>query len=364
MTAIVDNMVDKMGNLLPTLISERANRSIPEFPHWLNDAVRVYLAHTVYGVPIRALARSRGQHPSTILRQVRRVELQRDNPLIDQALEWVAHVTFVGPAMQRGNKMAHSQTHTTDLPPLPENLDAEARRVLRRLRERGAVLAVAQGFDVAVIVRDTQEGVTERLGSASRSLVMSLALEGWIATDNPDLRIVRYALTASGRSKLADLMRDLPEVAEDTDTANTAAQPAKRQNLSESPLMLLSRRKERDGKPFLAPELMTAGERLREDFEIACLSHVIPAVWQGFSPNPDAQTSTDKAAHRVAQALHTLGPGLADVAYRTCCQLQGLEKSEQAMGWSARSGKVVLRIALQRLVRHYEDTPAVDALVG
>jgi hypothetical protein len=31
-----------------------------------------------------------------------------------------------------------------------------------------------------------------------------------------------------------------------------------------------------------------------------------------------------------------------------------LEKTEQIMGWSARSGKIVLRIALQRLKLYYD----------
>ena len=53
-------------------------------------------------------------------------------------------------------------------------------------------------------------------------------------------------------------------------------------------------------------------------------------------------------------ALRDLGPGLADVALRCCCFLEGLEAAEKRMGWSARSGKIVLRIALQRLHQHYE----------
>jgi hypothetical protein len=54
-------------------------------------------------------------------------------------------------------------------------------------------------------------------------------------------------------------------------------------------------------------------------------------------------------------ALRDLGPGLGDVALRCCCYLEGLETAEKELGWSARSGKIVLRIALQRLRRHYEE---------
>ena len=59
---------------------------------------------------------------------------------------------------------------------------------------------------------------------------------------------------------------------------------------------------------------------------------------------------------RVAAALRDLGPGLGDVALRCCCFLEGLEVAEKRLGWAARSGKIVLRIALMRLRRHYDET--------
>jgi len=49
-----------------------------------------------------------------------------------------------------------------------------------------------------------------------------------------------------------------------------------------------------------------------------------------------------------------LGPGLSEVALRCCCFLEGMETTEKRLGWSARSGKIVLRIALQRLKLQYE----------
>lgn len=70
----------------------------------------------------------------------------------------------------------------------------------------------------------------------------------------------------------------------------------------------------------------------------------------------DGPNGAIDAHARVRKALCDLGPGLGDVVLRCCCYLEGLEQTEKKMGWSARSAKIVLRIALQRLKRHYEDT--------
>ena len=83
-------------------------------------------------------------------------------------------------------------------------------------------------------------------------------------------------------------------------------------------------------------------------------------VLAGNTPPPpmgdDRVPPADAAAHRLAAALIELGPGLGDVVLRCCCLLEGFESLEQSLGWSARSGKIVLRIALQRLQRHYDET--------
>ena len=56
--------------------------------------------------------------------------------------------------------------------------------------------------------------------------------------------------------------------------------------------------------------------------------------------------------------MEALGPGLSDIVFRICCFLEGLETAEKRLGWSARSGKVVLKIALERLAAHYRIAPA------
>jgi hypothetical protein len=52
------------------------------------------------------------------------------------------------------------------------------------------------------------------------------------------------------------------------------------------------------------------------------------------------------------------------VVLECCCRLQGLETAEKKLGWSARSGKIVLRIALQRLRQHYDSLGDKGGLIG
>ena len=120
--------------------------------------------------------------------------------------------------------------------------------------------------------------------------------------------------------------------------------------------------------------MVAAAERLREDFELAQMGPRVAQNWDRFLTAGDRGSfSSDNgiaegpraARDRVAAALRDLGPGLGDMVLRCCCFLEGMEQAEQRMGWSARSGKIVLRIALMRLRRHYEETGNTSArLIG
>jgi hypothetical protein len=59
------------------------------------------------------------------------------------------------------------------------------------------------------------------------------------------------------------------------------------------------------------------------------------------------------ARQRVDRALAAVGPELAGILVSVCCHEQGLEVAERAQGWPARSGKVVLQLALTSLARHF-----------
>jgi hypothetical protein len=349
------------------------------------------------------------------MRQVRKIELKRDDPLIDEALNSLSHcaVKINQPSITKtratpsSKETAMMSKHTDFTPataisavlstgtPLTDvAIEREARRILRRLNEPGACLAVAQNMEKAVVVRDLPDGRTTRTAVLDRPIAQAMALKDWISAQEKG-KITRYKITSAGRAALKRLV-----AAEESERAGfaeapagfghqglawpvsggamsdgTASEPEKhkriRYHAAESPVITLSRRRDKDGGMFLAPELVAAAERLREDFELAQMDANATHDWDQFLTTvaaTDHANGTEgygprAAKARVAAALVDLGPGLGDVALRCCCYLEGMENAEKQLGWSARSGKVVLRIALQRLKRHF-DQAGYSNLIG
>ena len=351
-------------------------------PGWLPVSVSRYLAHTETGVSLRELARRTGCHASTILRQVRRYENRRDDPLVDEALATLGQLAVGHPP--RTKDMTGMTAQATLAPNLPDSptIEREARRVLRRLAEQGAVLALTADLEKAAVLRAMPGGQMVQTAVVDRQVAMAFALKEWILCKTSG-RVATYEITPAGRVELKRLITlaarpgaGMAEAGARFDAAGGRFQTREvdlegggrqrvRYNLSESPVSLLARRREKDGRPFLAPDLVAAAERLREDFELAQMGPRVAQNWErfltggdrgGFQPGGPREGGSGAARDRVAAALRDLGPGLGDVALRVCCFLEGVEATERRMGWAARSGKIVLRIALQRLRRHYDDT--------
>ncbi|MGH1465360.1 MAG: DUF6456 domain-containing protein [Cognatishimia sp.] len=351
------------------------DQDLPNIPNWVPNYAIHYLAHTEKGVSIRALARHSKCHASTVLRQIRRVESRRDDPLIDEALSALGACVSQSAAADRLMETFEMNAQNSGAPPCEIDLINAAGEILLRLNEAGAVLAVAKDMEKAVVVRDTPGSVPQRMAVVDRPIAQAMALKDWISCKTPG-RISRYRITAAGRTELGRLTAGQAEAtagfnemqagfdAGDQAEQNATAAGPKRMRFStgESPMNILARRKDKNGQPFLSAELVAVGERMREDFELSQMESAIGQNWDRFLTAGVNHGAADSAGgfepmaarSRVGAAIEALGEGLSDVVLRCCCYMEGLETAEKRLGWPARSGKVVLRIALIRLREHYE----------
>ncbi len=347
-------------------------------PQWVPSGARRYLAHTEEGLSIRELARAAGCHASTVLRQVQKVETRREDPLVDEVLLQLGHALSGATVQHQQEDTAMSQaSYQPSVQPDPDTLRTEGKRLLRHLAEPGSVLAVAEGMEKAVVVRNFA-GETKNTAVTDRAIARAVALKDWVECIDPG-RISKYRITAEGRAALKRMIAEDENRASGFAEAQTPfsmqptarvqsgveAEDSRRMRFTsyETPLAVLARRRDKDGTPFLEDMLVRAGERLREDFELAQMGQQTGENWQAILTGANMAPyqgddmvgySPSAARRRVAEALRDLGPGLGDVVLRCCCMLEGLENAEKQLGWSARSGKIVLRIALFRLKRYYE----------
>lgn len=226
----------------------------------------------------------------------------------------------------------------------------------RRMAERAMRLLARPG--AVVEAEGTRYGV--RLGASRRRRPMlmldeagfqALAREatlkprpqgGWTMIARPE-----PMLPPPGRPGVIEAEVLLPE----------ASKPVRR-NLGESPIAWLARRRDRNGEPWLTSIEAAAGERLREEYERLGTQGRLTMRWDavrvdgglaGLAPVERGHA----ARQRIAKALEAVGPGLREILERVCLMGSALEAAESALKLPRRTGKTVLKLALQRLARHY-----------
>lgn len=129
-------------------------------------------------------------------------------------------------------------------------------------------------------------------------------------------------------------------------------------DLREGPLNWLARR------GMLSAAQVAAGERLREDHARSGLAVRVTMRWDAVpSTGPYAAGGGAEmqalgaiaARRRFDAAMDAVGPGLADILWRVACEGEGIAEAEKGLGWPARAAKLVLGMALDRLVKHYDN---------
>ena len=104
------------------------------------------------------------------------------------------------------------------------------------------------------------------------------------------------------------------------------------------------------------------GERLRADWERAQMAPSITMRWDPMRVSGGSDHDLTPGERQIAArerfhgAVDHAGPDLSDVLWRVVCAGEGLPQAEKALGWPVRSGKLVLRIALDRVADFYRIT--------
>ena len=125
-------------------------------------------------------------------------------------------------------------------------------------------------------------------------------------------------------------------------------------NLAESPIAWLHAR------GHLSERLHDAGEALRMDFERAQLSANVTMHWDPVRARTTGGSGLEAAERQLAAkqrfdgAIAAAGKGLEDILWRVVCAGEGLPQAEKSLGWPVRSGKLVLKLALERVADFYQ----------
>ncbi len=125
-------------------------------------------------------------------------------------------------------------------------------------------------------------------------------------------------------------------------------------NVAESPLAWLHSR------GHLSDIQFVAGEALCRDWERAQLAPGITMRWDPVRIRGTGQDQSLSSAERQLAArarfdgaVAAAGPGLSDILWRVVCAGETLPSAERALAWPVRSGKLVLRLALDRVAGFY-----------
>jgi hypothetical protein len=246
-------------------------------------------------------------------------------------------------------------------------LSAGARRLLTQLGEgRAAMEAIAD--DAVVLVSPDARGVSlsgSRFPLAAATALVDSDLAAWqdmgkarrlVLTDAGAARL-RRAAAPDGHGFLGQHRELEPQEIDDPHGGRTGVL----RDGWESPLAWLRRRKDSAGQPLIGAAAFAAGERFRADLTLARTLPRVTADWSGIggrggSPSTGPELILDRvlaARQRIDAAAKAVGPELAGLLIDVCGFLKGLEDVERERRWPARSAKVVLGIALDRLATHY-----------
>lgn len=134
----------------------------------------------------------------------------------------------------------------------------------------------------------------------------------------------------------------------------------RRANMAGDALTWLARRRDATGRPWLSPAQLSAGERLRQDAEIALAGPSLTMRWDALPRGGGGSAARSEpgdralaAGRRVEAALAACGPGLRPVLEAVCVRGDPLGVVERDLALGRRGARVALDRALTALAAHY-----------
>lgn len=235
-------------------------------------------------------------------------------------------------------------------------------RWLRRLATPGARLKPVSGETQGYAVYPQGGRRRRPLARIDRHTFLRARGDGLITEVEPDEYVLAVAVATLAERSSGDF-RSIHAQPVEQNFIDDAGQITRRTvNLAYSPLARWLKPDPRTGSAWLSPEEFDAGERLRADYTRSVLVDRVTSDWEGYKApvrtgrsrtREDAPTSAMDAKDRVLDALDAVGPGLNSMLSAVCLTETGLEAAERAANWPRRSGKAILKLALQRLAIHY-----------
>lgn len=255
----------------------------------------------------------------------------------------------------------------TTLGPVPT---PDVLALLARLTRKGARLLSTEaggGYVIAVPGAMRRDGHAAKPATVATGTVQAAADAGWIsAAERGSFRLTEHGAVTLRRGAGPTTTCDLPFASARAPNATppiTAPSGAARSSGGLSPLARLRHKRDAKGAPVLSGPQVEAGERLARDFLAGQMMPRVTANWDraklGFAAETrhgvagDLRTGAAAAQERVRRALDDAGPEFAGLLIDVCCLDVGIEQIERQRRWPPRTARIVLGLALDRLMRHY-----------
>ncbi|MGP1274447.1 MAG: DUF6456 domain-containing protein [Caulobacterales bacterium] len=200
----------------------------------------------------------------------------------------------------------------------------------------------------------------ELQAAISGGLVETAGQGGWELTDAGHARLKREETIrheSDGEGGFASQHRTLADRAVMQADGRIALARA---NIDASPLARYA--VAREGRPALLERVhVTAGERLRADYDASAMRSRVTSHWSGM-PRSASRTPVDAtdapiraldARNRVMDALAAAGPGLDRLLVNMLIRETGMERAVRDLDWPDKAGQTALQLALERLAIHY-----------